>query len=721
VYINGALAGQWANGYSAFYVRADSYLSYGETNTIRVDAQADDDSRWYSGGGIYRPVHLLLGELVHVTPTGLRVTTAEVDAELATVVAAVEVANEDIGTRTVEVDLEIRDHHGASVGSDHSRITLLAGERITAHQRAYIRHPALWSVDSPNRYLATVRLYADGGELDEASAWFGVRSLTVDPIRGLRINGETVKLRGAAVHHDNGILGAADFRAASERRVRLLKAAGFNALRSAHNPMSKSMLDVCDRLGMLVMDELFDCWTVAKSGEDYSRRFPEWWERDVDAIVAKDVNHPSVIMYSIGNEIIEAGTRHGAHWGRRIADRLRAQDPSRLITHALQGMYVARDKIPALKAQLSDDGQVVGRGLNDYLGQLSHLIDQLMASPVVGERLVEPAGVLDVVGLNYGDSRYLLDRDSFPNRVVVGSETFPTRIDHLWKLVTENPHVIGDFTWTGMDFLGEVGTGRHVYPEDEQAHRAPYPWLAAVCGDLDITGYRKPISYYRQVVYGLTDTPYLAVRRPRADGYIIEPHAWTWADVAPNWTFDVPVGSLMHVEVYTTGDEVEFRLNDAPVATVPVGAGRNFVAEAQVPYAPGTLEAVAYCRGEELGRTALDTSGEPTRVCLRIDHGEIRASHEELAYVDISILDDAGVLNPIRDRIISLDVDGPAVLQGFGSAAPATEESFLDHRATSHCGRALAILRSTGRDGHITVTARADGLAEAKLKIQATP
>ncbi|MFC7593685.1 glycoside hydrolase family 2 TIM barrel-domain containing protein [Terrabacter sp. GCM10028922] len=715
VYINGAFAGQWANGYSTFYISADAYLTYGQTNTIRVDAQAHEDSRWYSGGGIHRPVHLLVGDLVHIAPAGLKVTTTDIDSDLATVVVATEIVNEGIAVRTVQINLHIHDAAGEVVAADESRATLLPGERITARQRAYIHNPSLWSVDSPTLYTASVHLNKDADPGDEASTAFGIRSVTVDPIRGLRVNGETVKLRGAAVHHDHGILGAADFADASERRVRLLKAAGFNALRSAHNPMSRAMLDACDRLGMLVMDEAFDVWTVAKSADDYSRRFPEWWERDIDAMVAKDFNHPSVIMYSIGNEIIEAGTSHGARWGRRLADRVRAQDPTRPVTHALQGMYIARDKIPALKAQTQQHQEI--RGLNDYLGQLTNLIDALMASDVVGERLIEPASVLDVVGLNYGESRYVQDHAAFPNRVVVGSETFPTKIDQLWKLVTENAHVIGDFTWTGWDFLGEVGTGRHIYPEDEQVHRAPYPWLTAECGDLDITGHRKPISYYREVVYGLRRDPYVAVRRPREDGYIIRPKAWTWSDVVPSWTFDIAAGSPLHVEAYCAADEAEFRLNGTTVATVPIGAERSFVAEAEVPYEPGTLEVVAYRGGEEVGRSALHTAGEPTRLQLDADRTELRPDPQQLAYVDISLVDEHGVPNPNRDRSITIEVDGPAVLQGFGTGAPATEDSFLGRTATAYKGRALAAIRATGAAGQVTVTARAEGIPDAVLQI----
>jgi beta-galactosidase len=715
VYINGALAGQWANGYSTFHVSADAFLRYGEENTIRVDAQAHEDSRWYSGGGIYRPVHLLLGELVHITPAGVRVSTPDIDSELAAVIASTEVLNEDTTTRVVDIQLEIRDPAGTLVASDKSRLTLVPGEVVIAHQRSYIPQPELWSVDSPNLYNATVRLVAGETVLDECTTPLGVRSITVDPIRGLRVNGEAVKLRGAAVHHDHGILGAADFADASDRRVRLLKAAGFNALRSAHNPMSSSMLDACDRHGMLVMDEAFDVWTVAKSADDYSRRFPEWWARDLDAMVAKDFNHPSVILYSIGNEIIEAGTPHGARWGRRLAERIRAQDPTRLVTHALQGMYIGRDQIPALKVETQQSAEI--RGLNDYLGQVTNLIDALMASPVVGDRLVEPASVLDVVGLNYGESRYLLDKETVPNRVVVGSETFPTHIDMLWKLVLENAHVIGDFTWTGWDYLGEVGTGRHVYPEDEQQHRAPYPWLASVCGDLDLTGHRKPMSYYRETVFGLRSTPYAAVRRPRDDGYVIAPKAWTWSDVTASWTWDVPAGSGLHVEVYASAERVEYLLNGTPVASSPVGTERPFVAAAEVPYEPGTLEVVAY-RGElETGRSMLQTADDPSQLSLNPDRKQLRADPQELIFVEIALRDDRGVVNPLRDRRIDVEIDGPAVLQGLGTADPATEESFLESTCTTYRGRALAVIRATAQPGELTLTVRAEGLPDAVLQM----
>lgn len=710
VYVNGGFAGQWAGGYSIFHVAVDPYLEYGRPAVVRVEAQAHADSRWYSGAGIHRPVHLLVGGIVHVTPTGPRVATPQIDAELGVAAVSTDIVNEGIHTRTVEVLLEIRDRDGRVVATEHHPATLLAGDRVTVRQRAYVPDPRLWSPDSPVLYTATVGLADGTGKLDEAEATFGFRTVTVDPVRGLRINGSTVSLRGACVHHDNGILGAAAVPRADERRVERLRAAGFNAIRSAHNPMSVAMLDACDRLGVLVVDELCDVWTAAKTADDYSRRFPEWWERDLDAMVAKDVNHPSVIAYSIGNEILEAGMPHGARWGRRIAERARRLDPDRLVTNALNGALTMIDAVPELLAGTSADAE--GSGVNSVLGGLEDLMDGLVARPEVGERLAEAASVLDVVGLNYGDVRYLVDREAFPNRVVMGSETFPSRIDRCWRLVTEHPHVIGDFTWTGWDYLGETGLGRPVYPGDDQGLAAAYPWLTASTGDIDITGVRRPASYYRETVFGRRHTPYLAVQRPDRRGHPVRPRAWTWTDARASWTWDVPVGTPVTVDVYTDAEEVTFVLDGITVRRARVGTDRPFVATADLPYRPGTLDVVAFTGGVVTGRGRLRTAGPPKTLALLVDRQRLRPDPRDLAFVDVLLVDAHGTVHPDSDRMIVVDVDGPATLQGLGTARPSTEESFLARECTTYEGRALVAVRPTGDgEGPVVVTVHADELA----------
>ncbi|MFZ0530488.1 MAG: glycoside hydrolase family 2 TIM barrel-domain containing protein [Propionicimonas sp.] len=717
VYINGDFAGQWANGYSTFHIPADPYLVYGQPNTIRVEAHAHKDSRWYSGAGIHRPVHLLIGDLLHVTPTGLRVSTPEIDDQVAVATVDTELVNEDTATRTVDVRLEISDAEGQIVAVRHSRTTVLAGDRLTVHQRAYVHEPALWSVDTPNLYTATVRVTDDTGPVDEATTTFGIRSLSLDPVRGLRVNGATVKLRGACVHNDNGILGAATIARAEERRVELLKAAGFNAIRSAHNPISTAMLNACDRLGMLVMDETFDMWATSKTDDDYSRRFPQWWQKDVDALVAKDFNHPSVIFYSIGNEILEVGSPHGARWGRRLADRVRSQDPTRLVTNAINGMMTVLDKLPELMAQAQQNASAGDGGFNSAIGGIADMMDGLMRMPEVGDRISESAAMLDIVGLNYGDSRYLLDHTASPNRIVVGSETFPSRIDAYWQLVTEHAHVIGDFTWTGWDYLGESGLGRPQYPGEDQSLGAAYPWLTASTGDIDITGRRRPVSYYRQTVYGLRNTPYLAVQRPDRREHPVSAKAWTWTDSVASWTWDAPVGSLVTVEAYSDADEVEFHLNGRVAARATVGQNKSFVATADVPYEPGTLEAVAFRDGVETGRCRLVTAGEPSRVRVIADRCQIAADPQDLAFVEVSLVDADGTVNPVRDRTVSVEIDGPATLQALGTSRPATEESFLAHQCTTYEGGALIALRPTGAEGTAVLTVRVDGLDPVTLDI----
>ncbi|HEY0189276.1 MAG TPA: glycoside hydrolase family 2 TIM barrel-domain containing protein [Cellulomonas sp.] len=715
VYVDGHLAGQWSNGYSTFYVPLDPYLTYGGTATVRVEAQAYKDSRWYSGGGIHRPVSLLLGGLVHIAAEGPQITTPDVDQDLATVAVATRVLNESTATRTVRLRATVTDGAGAQVATDDTRLTILAGEALTARLRLYVPHPALWSVEHPALYTATVEVLDGTHEPDAHTTAFGIRTVTVDPSRGLRINGEVVKLRGACVHHDNGVLGSAAIGRAEERRVELLRAAGFNAIRSAHNPMSRAMLDACDRLGMLVMDETFDMWTVSKTEDDYARRFPQWWERDVDALVTKDLNHPSVILYSIGNEILEIGTPFGARVGRLVAERIRAADPTRLVTNAINGGMTAMELMPALLAEAQAAGAAGGPdpSFNSALGEMGDAMERLIASDQVGERIVEASSYLDVVGLNYAHARYLPDHAEFPGRVVVGSETFPSIIDRYWQLVLDNDHVIGDFTWTGWDYLGEAGIGRPMRPGDDQGLSAGYPWLTAGAGDIDITGLRRAVSYYRATVFGLSDVPYLATQPPAHRETPARPRSWSWSEAVPSWTWDVAEGTPVTVEVYSDAEEIELLLDGAPVVRVPVGTERPCYAEAVVPYRRGTITSVAHRGGREVGRTSLATADPALRVELSVDRDVLAAGPWDLAHVEIRLVDQLGRVDPGARREVTVQVDGPGTLQGLGSARPDPRESYLGDRCTSDAGRALAVVRPTG-PGTLTVTVQAEGCAPAR-------
>jgi hypothetical protein len=712
VFVNSAFAGQQPYGYSCFTVALDPFLRYGEPNTIRVDARVHDDSRWYSGGGIFRDTHLIVSELVHIPYDGVVVTTPDVGEDVTAVEVAVTIANESTATDSIRVNVQLVGPDDVVCAQGTAPVTVRAAETAATRLRMYIHSPALWGVDHPHLYRALVTATREDADIDEATVVFGIRRLQLDPVHGLRVNGEVVKLRGACVHHDNGILGAATIGRADERRIELLKAAGFNAIRSSHYPASWSLLDACDRLGVLVIDEAFDMWAQGKSAFDYSLTFADWWERDIEAMVAKDRNHPSVIMYSIGNEIPETGDPHGSALGRRIAEKVRSLDDTRYVTNGINGI------VSTLEEALATTSRESAAGVNDVLAEETGIANPLNAADFVTRRTEESFSALDVAGMNYGEARYELDQDLFPNRVIVGSETFTAQIALGWDLVERLPHVIGDFTWTGFDYLGEVGVGRHAFTDDKDTFLGAFPWVAAWCGDIDLTGYRRPQSYYREIVFGLTAGPYIAVLRPTQRERVPQATQWAWTDSTSSWTWNVEAGTVMSVEVYADADEVELILNGDVLGRRPAGRDVAFRASFDVPYAHGELVAVAYVDGRERGRSVLLSASGPTILQASPDRLELTADHRDLAFVAVELRDAAGTLITCDDREIAAEVRGAGVLQGFGSARPSTTEGYGTGRHTTFEGRALAIVRPTGK-GPIVLTVSSQGLGTVEVNLRA--
>ena len=719
VFVNDTLAGHRPYGYSIFSVRIDEFLRYDAENVILVEATARDDSRWYSGAGIYRDTHLLVGEEVGIALDGVRVVTPEIDEESAVVEVTVTVENHGPTPASTEVTAQITDADGSCVARGESPVTVLSGQQTTARLRLYVSQPKRWSVETPALYVCRTALAVDGTELDQETTTFGIRELRLDAVHGLRINGQTVKLRGACVHHANGVIGAATIERAEQRRVELLKAAGFNALRSAHQPMSRAMLEACDRLGMLVMDEAFDMWTKSKSHDDYARSFPDWWRADVAAMVGKDVNHPSVIMYSTGNEIPEVGSPTGAVLGREIAKAIRAVDNTRFITNAVQPVLACADDVFASFAE-EREKQAVGGDVNERLATYFDIMPRLVQADAIGDRLAETFAIADVAGYNYLDSRYDIDHQRHPDRVIVGTETYPTEIDRTWGPVRTSAHIIGDFTWTGWDYLGEVGLGRVQYAssDDEPSFGAFYPWLLASTGDLDITGHRRPISYYREIVYGLRSEPYVAVQRPEYFGRTpIHSNPWSH-DAVSSWTWPGFENRPIKVEVYADADEVALLNNGVEVGRAPAGEKHRYRAEFETVYEPGDLVAVAYRKGTVCGRTSLTTAQGPVALDIRADRSEIRADDTDLAFVDITLVDATGTTYTCMDRAVTVTIDGPAVLQGLGSANPCTYETFHSPTHETYDGRALAVLRPQGA-GTITITVAAPECPTKTVVIEA--
>ncbi|GHG14539.1 MULTISPECIES: glycoside hydrolase family 2 TIM barrel-domain containing protein [Amycolatopsis] len=725
VYVNGALAGQHAYGYSRFTVRIDPFLRFGTDNEIRVACRTHQDSRWYAGAGLHRDVTLVVKDPVRVARDGIRITTCDVDTDRAVVEVAVTVENDSLSTTTVALEAVVEDPQGHEAARGTAPVTVLPGTTATARHRLVVDSPALWDVDSPALHTAHLRLRHGDRLLDEESTTFGIRTLQLDARHGLRINGRTVKLRGTCLHADNGPLGAVSLPRAEERRIAMLKKAGFNAIRSSHHPASAALLDACDRIGMLVMDETFDMWTTGKSDFDYAFEFPQWWERDVEALVARAFNHPSVIMYSIGNEIPETGDRFGAVWSRRLAEKVRSLDSTRFVTNGINGFVATLDTVlPMLRAQRGAAAEQTPAegGVNTMMDAWGALLARIQSSPQTTAATEESFAVLDVAGMNYAEARYELDRELFPDRVIVGTETYPTVIAANWTLVTRNDHVIGDFTWTGWDYLGETGIGRVHYAGAEAGRSGfsgGYPELTAFTGDFDITGHRRPASYYREIVYGLRQEPYIAVLRPEFHGReVAVATQWAWSDAISSWTWEGFEGRPVAVEVYADADEVELLLDGVVLGRAKVGTKREYRADFEVTYQPGVLIAVAYAGGVKTGRTSLTTAGDALVLVADADRTELVADGRDLAYLTLRLTDGRGNVHPGRDRRVEVTVDGPAVLAGIASGNPSTDEPLTGTGCTTFDGRALAVVRPTGL-GDITVTAQADGCARATVRLRA--
>jgi beta-galactosidase len=723
VFINSEYAGGRPCGYSGFTVSIDRFLKYSKENNVKVICETLDDHRWYSGAGLYRNVYLVVGELCHFAHNGVHITTQDADSEYAVIEVNSRLDSSDHARRNCRVLTEIIAPDGKIIASDTVPLTLYTGTTVM-RQRMAIKNPPLWDTEQPNLLVCRSSLLETSDEketvLDREENTFGIRVLKLDTERGLRINGKTVKLRGACIHHDNGIIGAATFERAEERRVELLKAAGFNAIRSAHNPLSRAMLDACDRLGILVMDEAFDAWTIGKTSQDYSRHFSEWRERDIEAMVEKDYNHPCVVLYSIGNEIPDTGNKSGAAMGRLLAEKVRSLDTSRFVINCVNGMMsmTGSEEAAAILAQQQAAGNTAGGDINTTMANMGSNMKMMFSSELAAIVTEESFSAVDVAGYNYMDPRYEGDRTRYPNRVICGTETFPPDIASNWELVEKFSHVLGDFTWTGWDYLGEAGIAKIVYNAAELGVLSgEYPWITAWCGDIDITGFRRPISYYREIVWGLRKEPYIAVLKPEHYGHKPIPSPWAWSDSVSSWTWPGFEGKPVQIEVYSEAEEVSLLLNGVEIGRKPAGKVNRFKAVFDTVYQPGTLEAATYTGGVETGRFSLCTAKGEVELTVISDREQLILDSGDLAYISISLTDKAGTVNTAAVKKLSVTVEGQGCLQGFGSANPVTEESYTNAEHTTFEGRALAAIRPT-EAGNITIAVKAEGCSAKTLAIE---
>ena len=680
VYINGEVLGTHPYGYTSFFHDLTGRLKPGANNVlaVRVDQSRHRNSRWYAGSGIYRHVWLNVTGPVRVAPWGVFVTTPEVNAARAKVSVKTRVANDSGAPSKVALRTVFYGPSGAAAGQSDTNATLDPRQSVEVNQEIVIEKPALWSPESPNLYRAVTRVMEDGKAVDEVATPFGVRSVGWSAEKGFLLNGKPVKMTGGCVHHDNGPLGAAAFDRAEERRVQILKQSGFNAIRAAHNPPSPAFLDACDRLGMLVMDEAFDCWSRGKNQFDYSVAFKDWWQRDIDAMVLRDRNHPSVAMWSIGNEIPERGEPLGAQEAKMIADYLRSLDRTRPITSAL-------NFVPNWP---NTDGFY---------------------------------SALDLAGYNYNLENHAADHKRAPSRLMVCTESFAQTTFDYWALVNDFPYIVGDFVWTAIDYLGESGLGRWYYrdPKDtsREAYGAPYPCHGADCGDIDICGHRKAIAHYRNIVWNRGEKLYLGVRQPAPEGRELYVTRWGVYPVYQSWTWPGMEGKPLEVEVYSRAEAVRLYLDGKPIAQKHTTREERFKAHFSVPYAPGVLKAVAIQGGKPLAETVLRTVGDPVRVRLTADRTQLRANGQDLAFLTVEVVDANGQPHPNAEHQVTFTLKGPGTVAAVGSGDMTSEEPYQGNQRKLFHGKALVVVRTSRTAGALTLTASAPGLKEDAVQI----
>ena len=727
--INGGRVGLQNYGYAPFYIDLTPHVTLGEENriTVNLNTASQPNSRWYTGSGLFRGVKLCHGPRVHIVTDGVFVKTKEVADGYAFLEAQVEVENATLENRMVEVSLQISEEGKEDIVTQTKRVIQVnSGSRETARIALNLKNPKLWDAEHPNLYqvkgfakdLGVYRTRFERAEVtpvDEATTLFGVRTITADAVRGLRMNGKEVKLKGGCLHHDNGLLGAVSLYEMEARKVKKLKEVGFNAIRTAHNPPSAALIEACDRLGMYVFDEAFDAWGIGKRAGDYSLYFNSQWEKDLTAFVKRDRTHPSVILWSIGNEIPERG---GLGNGYAVATKLAET------IHKLDGTRPVSNGICTLWAGL-DDALATGRVQTQNAAE-----DQ---ASVLWEYVTEPfTNGLDIVGYNYMEDNYERDHEMFPERVMLGSENFPQQIGYRWPLVERLPYVIGDFTWTAWDYLGEAGIGKAVYVnEDDPLVKkgswslmpqpgSPFPWRLANDADFDITGHMLPQGAYRSVVWGSEKT-YLFSMHPDTFRKVEMITMWGFPAVLPNWNYSGYEGKPVELVVYSKAEEVEVFVNGKSIGRKAVCMERPmpYSVRFETVYEPGEVVAVSYHDGKEISRDVLVTAGAPAEIAVIPEKSEMRADGHDVICVKIEVRDKEGRVVPDAEVPLNIKVEGSGVLAGFGSANPVTDEDYTDEKTVSYRGRAMAILRSGYESGPVGVEVSAEGMTTVKAELSA--
>ncbi|HAQ19163.1 MAG TPA: glycoside hydrolase family 2 [Prolixibacteraceae bacterium] len=679
IWLNGVSLGSHPYGYTSFWFEITGKVKFGSENILAVKVRNEgENSRWYSGSGIYRHVWLKTLDPVHVAQWGTSITTPELTASSAKVNIKTKVNNQTDKALNIKVVTRILNGKGEETNKTESEQTVENSGFSEFIQEVVVLNPNLWSTASPDQYTAISDVYNNDELVDRSETKFGIRTLQFDEANGFQLNGKSLKLKGACFHHDHGPLGARSYDRAEERRVELLKASGFNAIRCSHNPPSPSFLDACDRLGMLVIDETFDMWQHAKNPNDYSLYFEKWWQKDVESMILRDRNHPSVILWSIGNEIPGMNKPEVVKTAQMLADFVRKSDPSRKVIAAVNGLNPDKDPFIA---------------------------------------------TLDIAGYNYGsggdplkDNIFKNDHQRVPSRIMIQTESFPLEAFQSWMDVTDYPWLLGDFVWTAFDYIGEASIGWRGYYQNQDF----FPWNLAFCGDIDICGWKRPQSFYRDALWKENQLS-LFVKPPKPT---FEENSnreswskWHWLDAVADWNWNGYENTSLEVSAYSSCDEVELFLNNKSLGRKKTDRSTEFKAIWNVPYQSGELKAIGYQGKKQVNTAIMQTANEPTQIKLAADRNEIKADGQDLSYITVELLDIKGIKNPKAVNLVKFEIEGPGTIVGVGNANPVSLESNQQPQRKAWQGRCMVIVKSENKEGNVKLKATADGLAPASIQI----
>ena len=696
VFLDDKELGACTYGYLGYFFEFPE-MAAGETHTVsvHVDDTKRPNSRWYPGAGMYRPVRVYVGDQIHILPEGIRVET------LSTNPAEIEVRTEFAG-KAGKVAVQIN--------KDDTLVTEGEGKSV----RLSVPEAKLWSAEHPDLYTCVVTLLDEAGnERDSASVSFGIRKVTWSP-KGFFVNGEETLLKGGCLHHDHGVVGARALLESEYRRVKKLKEFGFNAIRSSHNPASKALLTACDELGMYVMDEGWDMWYQSKTPYDYATKFMDHWRLDMEAMISKDYNHPSVVMYSIGNEVTEPAEEKGNALAHEIADAFRAADPTRAVTAGINITLVAMMKMGINMTEMNDEAakerskDVNSTKYNEMAQENAERMNQAAATDGADALTADLFSALDIAGYNYAASRYPIEGEKHPERVVVGSETYAYKLAENWEMVEKYPYLIGDFMWTAWDYIGENGIGAWTWEEDGASFFKGYPWLLGDSGAIDILGQDNAEAGHAAVIWGAKPI-YVGVVPANHPGEELKKAMWRGTNARPFWSYKNCEGNPTQVEVYGTGKEAGLTLNGKDLGRKELVRKK---AVFDVLYEPGELKAVLYDEaGNVLAGQALTSADADTRIRLT---AEPKNTKDDIYYIDVELVGANGVLECNADETLTVSVSGGELL-GFGSANPKTPENFKDGKYTTYYGQSQAVLKKT--DAKMTITVCGETLSKQELVI----